>query len=451
MLAGLPKAPSAYNPIVNPQARHACASSTSSTACSRTASSPPSSTTRRARRRCATARRPRCRCMPSTSPRRRASWSSAQYGDEAYTRGLNVYLTIDSADQMVAYRALRKGMHGLRAAPGLPRPRGLRRPAGRRRRSSTRASPRRWPTTPTTTSCARPWCSRPRPRKVVAVLQTGETITVTGEGLQAGAPRACPTRPSPKTQIRRGAVIRAGARTPRATGRMTQLPEVEGAFVALDPRTGAIRALVGGFDYAQEQVQPRHAGLAPAGLELQALHLLGRAGEGLHAGHRGQRRAAVLRRRHHRQPAVGAEELRRQVRRARCRCGAALAKSKNMVSIRILQSIGAGLRAGLDHPLRLRRRQAPGLPDDGAGRRLGHAAADGRRPTACSPTAATASTRCLISQRHRHQGPACCTKPSRSRSTKSMRTHRRAQRLRDDQPAAGSDALGHGGRARRAR
>jgi penicillin-binding protein 1A len=28
-----------------------------------------------------------------------------------------------------------------------------------------------------------------------------------------------------------------------------QLPEVEGAFVALDPRDGAIKALVGGFDF----------------------------------------------------------------------------------------------------------------------------------------------------------------------------------------------------------
>jgi len=34
---------------------------------------------------------------------------------------------------------------------------------------------------------------------------------------------------------------------------ITQLPEVEGAFVALDPRTGAVRALVGGFDYAKSK------------------------------------------------------------------------------------------------------------------------------------------------------------------------------------------------------
>ena len=34
----------------------------------------------------------------------------AQYGDEAYTRGLNVFVTIDSTLQSTAYRALRKGI-----------------------------------------------------------------------------------------------------------------------------------------------------------------------------------------------------------------------------------------------------------------------------------------------------------------------------------------------------
>ena len=34
----------------------------------------------------------------------------SQYGDETYTRGLNVYTTLDAAEQMAAYRALRKGI-----------------------------------------------------------------------------------------------------------------------------------------------------------------------------------------------------------------------------------------------------------------------------------------------------------------------------------------------------
>jgi penicillin-binding protein 1A len=49
-------------------------------------------------------------------------------------------------------------------------------------------------------------------------------------------------------RLRRGALIRV-AKTSEKAWEITQLPEVEGAFVALDPRDGAIRALVGGFDF----------------------------------------------------------------------------------------------------------------------------------------------------------------------------------------------------------
>jgi len=55
-----------------------------------------------------------------------------------------------------------------------------------------------------------------------------------------------------------------------------------------------------------------------------------------------------------------------------------LAKSKNMISIQVLNSIGAAVRAGLDHPLRLRSGKAPSLPHDGTGRRIGDAHANGQ-------------------------------------------------------------------------
>ncbi|MFX8191776.1 penicillin-binding transpeptidase domain-containing protein, partial [Acinetobacter baumannii] len=51
---------------------------------------------------------------------------------------------------------------------------------------------------------------------------------------------------------RRGAVIRVVKGPKQKDGNewtITQLPEVEGAFVSMDPRTGQIHALVGGFDY----------------------------------------------------------------------------------------------------------------------------------------------------------------------------------------------------------
>ena len=118
------------------------------------------------------------------------------------------------------------------------------------RPSSTRASPRRWPSTPTTTNCGRRG-ARGLAAKVVAVLQNGEPLDVTGDGLQAGGLGPGAARRTRRRRSGRGAVVRADPQTPRATGRITQLPEVEGAFVALDPRTGAIRAMVGGFDFAR--------------------------------------------------------------------------------------------------------------------------------------------------------------------------------------------------------
>jgi penicillin-binding protein 1A len=86
------------------------ASSTSSTGCSKTDSSPKTS---------ARLRMPRC-CTyraPTESPIHAEYVAEmarqlvfAQYGDEAYTRGLNVTLTVDSTDQLVAYHALRRGI-----------------------------------------------------------------------------------------------------------------------------------------------------------------------------------------------------------------------------------------------------------------------------------------------------------------------------------------------------
>ena len=74
---------------------------------------------------------------------------------------------------------------------------------------------------------------------------------ITGEGLKP-ATSGLALKANPKTQIRRGAVIRV-IRNAKGDWGITQLPEVEGAFVAIDPRTGAVRAMVGGFDYSKSK------------------------------------------------------------------------------------------------------------------------------------------------------------------------------------------------------
>ena len=85
-------------------------------------------------------------------------------------------------------------------------------------------------------------------RQVEAALRTGDKIIVSGEGLRFAA-RALDSKTAVQRRIRRGSIIRV-----QREGRnwqIVQLPEVESAFVSLDPRDGAIRALVGGFDFAR--------------------------------------------------------------------------------------------------------------------------------------------------------------------------------------------------------
>ncbi len=89
------------------------------------------------------------------------------------------------------------------------------------------------------------------PRRVVAIRQTGDPFEIVGEGLRP-AQSGLSDKAPPKTRIRPGAVIRV-MRTPKDTWEITQLPEVEGAFVAIDPRDGAIQAMVGGFDFKKNK------------------------------------------------------------------------------------------------------------------------------------------------------------------------------------------------------
>ena len=174
----------------------------------------------------------------------------AQYGDDAYTRGLNVHLTLKSDDQMVAYRALRKGImdyerrqvyRGPEDYTDLPA-------------SATDVDARiaeALQEHPDNDELKAAVAVEVNSKKVVAILQSGDSVTITGDGLKPVA-SGLVTNGNPKTQIRPGAVIRL-IRGAKGDWSITQLPDVEGAFVALDPRTGTVRAMVGGFDYSKSK------------------------------------------------------------------------------------------------------------------------------------------------------------------------------------------------------
>ena len=250
MLAGLPKAPSAYNPISNPKrarsrqlyiiermeengfiTREQAASAKLEDLKIRTAMSG-------------------LNTHADYVAEMARQLMFAQYGTEIYTRGLNVYTTIRASDQQAAYFALRQGIMDYE------------------RRQHYRG-PEKFITLPTNPSEMEDAIDdalieqgdkgdllaavviEATPKKVRAVRRNGETLEITGEGLQP-VQSGLSDKAQPNIKLRPGALIRV-TKTPKNIWEITQLPEVEGAFVAIDPRNGGIRALVGGFDFEKNK------------------------------------------------------------------------------------------------------------------------------------------------------------------------------------------------------
>jgi penicillin-binding protein 1A len=168
------------------------------------------------------------------------------FRDETYTRGLNVYTTILSGEQQAAYSALRTQVIDYDRRYGYRGPEAfvdISGDAGRRDQAIEDAlgeaidSPNMFPAIVTEAG----------PKKVVAVIQGGESVEITGDGLRFAA-RSLDPKAQPQRRIGPGALIRIG-RTAKGAWEIGQLPQVEAAFVAAESQTGAVRALVGGFDF----------------------------------------------------------------------------------------------------------------------------------------------------------------------------------------------------------
>ena len=84
-------------------------------------------------------------------------------------------------------------------------------------------------------------------KAVKAYRKGGETIEITGEGLKFAA-KFIGDRAPAKTRVKRGALIRV-QKDPTGAWGIVQLPKIEIALVSLDTDSGAVRALVGGFDF----------------------------------------------------------------------------------------------------------------------------------------------------------------------------------------------------------
>lgn len=250
MLAGLPKAPSAYNPISNPKRARArqlhiidrmLENGFISAEEARHAKEEPLR-------------------LRSTNGSRtlNAEYIAemvrlaivAQYGEEAYTRGLNVTTTVRADEQEAAYAAVRRGLldyerrqpyRGPELQISLPAD-----PAARDDAIDAALDER-----PDNGDLLSAVVLEASAREVVVVRQDGEPFSITGDGLKP-AQSGLSARAAPGVQIRPGSVIRV-VQNENKTWRISQVPEVEAAFVAMDPRDGAIRALVGGFDFRKNK------------------------------------------------------------------------------------------------------------------------------------------------------------------------------------------------------
>ncbi|MBW8828030.1 MAG: penicillin-binding protein 1A [Burkholderiales bacterium] len=250
MLAGLPKAPSAYNPITNPRRATVRQLYIIDRMLENGFITPEQHDL---------ARLEKLRYRAPADVPVHAEYVAeaarqlifAQYGEEAYTRGLNVYLTIDSGEQMVAYRALRNGIMDFERRQVYRGPEAYIDLPGNSKELDARIA-EALVDHPDNDEIKAAVAIEAGPKKVVAVLQNGESATIVGEGLKPAA-SGLSNKANPKTQIRPGAVIRLVKGGPKNDWFITQLPEVEGAFVSVDPRTGAVHALVGGFDYAKNK------------------------------------------------------------------------------------------------------------------------------------------------------------------------------------------------------
>jgi len=180
-----------------------------------------------------------------------------RFGEAAYSQGLKVTTSLISTDQAAAQAAVRKGVIDF------DRRQAWRGPEDNEDLPDTDAD--------IDTAAAAALHDHPDdddlrvavvthagPKEVVVILASGETLRLSGDALRGSGIQAALRPKAPEDlAITRGAIVRvmrtAGDASTKSEWRLAQWPDVEGALVSLDSGTGQVRALVGGFDFSHSQ------------------------------------------------------------------------------------------------------------------------------------------------------------------------------------------------------
>jgi penicillin-binding protein 1A len=171
-----------------------------------------------------------------------------RYQEETYARGLRVYTTLRTSHQEVAYAAMRYGVQEYDRRHGYRGPEGY---AELPEKPTEEALEDALQETTDSEDIYAAVVAEASPRLVRAYRRGGEWVEIRDEGLKF-ASRLLGEKVSPGQRIRRGAIIRV-QKDQKARWQIVQLPVVEASLVSMDPRDGAIRALVGGFDFGRNQ------------------------------------------------------------------------------------------------------------------------------------------------------------------------------------------------------
>ncbi|MDR2625835.1 MAG: transglycosylase domain-containing protein, partial [Zoogloeaceae bacterium] len=181
-----------------------------------------------------------------------------QFPDTVYSGGLQVITTINMAEQEAAWHALRQGVlsydqrQGYRGAEGFIDLARFAQGSGAGGNTSESSDDNPDNTLdaalhefPSVEGLLPAVVLSASAQSITAHIRDGETVTLSGDAVKF-ATRLLSDKASPDKRLRPGSVIRVSKKDDQ--WQIAQLPDVEAAFVAAHPADGSVRALVGGFD-----------------------------------------------------------------------------------------------------------------------------------------------------------------------------------------------------------
>ena len=170
-----------------------------------------------------------------------------RYQDQIYSSGLKVYTTILKSSQEAANTAIAQGIMEYDLRHGYRGPEGYIAASEMVGESANQNMEKAIDVIETFGGLSPAVVTKITDKFLRVHTISGEDVQIEGEGLSLVNKVLHDPKASEKLKIKVGSIVRVIKNG--EAWKITQLPQVESAFVSLDPKTGAVRALVGGFDF----------------------------------------------------------------------------------------------------------------------------------------------------------------------------------------------------------